>query len=68
MKHIFFLLLEIEEIETTSLVDIMIEKSLGNMATEIETVKTNIIEKATADCEQSGSFRLGSCKIWLVVA
>ena len=43
---------EIEEIKTMSFVDIMkeeTEKSLGNMATEIETVRTNIIEsKATA--------------------
>ena len=44
---------EIEEIKTTSFVDIMkeeMEKSLGNVSTEIETVRTNIIEsKATAE-------------------
>jgi len=44
---------EIEEIKTMSFVDIMkeeMEKSLGNMATEIEMVKTNIIEqKATVE-------------------
>ena len=37
---------QIEEIKTTSFVDIMkeMEKSHGNMSTEIETVRTNIIE------------------------
>ena len=37
---------EIEEIKTTSFVDIMkeMEMSHGNMSTEIETVRTNIIE------------------------
>jgi len=44
---------EIEEVKTTSFADIMkeeLEKSLGNMATEIQTVKTNISEsRATAE-------------------
>jgi len=48
---------EIEEMKTTSFADIMkeeLEKSLGNMATELETVKTNIIESKVS-AEECGT-------------
>jgi len=46
---------EIEEMKTTSFADTKkeeLEKSLGNMATELETVKTNIIESKVSAEEQ----------------
>ena len=61
---------EIEEIKTTSFVDIMkeeMEKSLGNMATEIESVKTNIIEqKATAEEQRDKESRRNNVILYKV--